>query len=106
MRQHIQGIVPTDHLVSGVRLGGVLPSLCRRRGSGWGERITFEYKLYGVQFPCAAVLLLLCIATSAGLLWANYRNEDFRISEQLVYGALFGKSEFGLILVVPLALMV
>jgi hypothetical protein len=62
----------------------------------FGSGITFEYKLYGVQFPYAAALLLLCMATSSGLLWANYRNDDFRMSEQLIYGALFGISVFGL----------
>jgi hypothetical protein len=71
----------------------------------FGSGITFEYKLYGVQFPYAAALLLLGMATSSGLLWANYRNDDFRMSEQLIYGALFGISVFGLILVVPLVLM-
>jgi hypothetical protein len=71
----------------------------------FGSGTTFEYRVHGVQFPYAAALLLLCMATSSGLLWANYRNDDFRISEQIVYGALFGISVFGLILVVPLVLM-
>ncbi len=35
-----------------------------------GSGITFEYKLFGVQFPYAAGVLLLCMATSSGLLWA------------------------------------
>ena len=67
---------------------------------------TFEYKLFGVQFPYAAAVLLLFMATSSGLLWANYRGDDFRAGEQLIYGALFGISVFGLILVVPLVLFV
>ncbi len=71
-----------------------------------GSGITFEYKPIGVQFPYAAGVLLLCIATSSGLLWANYRGDDFRAAEQLVYGVLFGISVFGLILVVPLVLFI
>ena len=68
--------------------------------------ITREYKLIGVPFPYVAGVLLVCMATSSGLLWANYRHDDFRAADQLVYGALFGISVFGLILVVPLVLAV
>ncbi len=66
---------------------------------------TFEYKLYGVQFPYAAFTLSAGMAASSGLLWANYRGEDFRAAEQLVYGALFGISVFGLMLSAILALL-
>ena len=71
-----------------------------------GSGTTFEYKMFGVQFLHLAAVLLLGMATSSGLLWANYRNDDFRAAEQLVYGALFGIWAFGLILVVPLVVMV
>ena len=70
------------------------------------EPYIYEYRLFGIQLPYAEAMLLLCMATSAGLLWANYRDEDFRAAEQLIYGALFGISVFGLILVVQLALFV
>ena len=56
--------------------------------------------------PYAEVLLLLGMASSSGLLWANYRGEDYRAGEQLIYGALFGISVFGLILGVPLVLVI
>ena len=72
----------------------------------FGSGTTFEYKLYNVQFPYAAGILLFGMAASSGLLWANYRDEDYRGAEQLIYGALFGISVFGLILVVPLVLAV
>ncbi len=71
-----------------------------------GSGNSFEYKLFNVQFPHVAGVLLLCMATSSGLLWANYRNEDFRAAEQIIYGALFGISVFGLMLMVPLVLAV
>jgi hypothetical protein len=38
-----------------------------------GSGNSFEYKLFDVQFPHVAGLLLLSMATSSGLLWANYR---------------------------------
>ena len=50
----------------------------------FGSGNTFEYKLFGVQFPYAAVALLVGMATSSGLLWSNYRDEDFRSAEQLI----------------------
>jgi hypothetical protein len=34
---------------------------------------TFEYRLYGVQFPYLAFALPAFMAASSGLLWANYR---------------------------------
>jgi len=67
---------------------------------------TYEYELFGVQFPYAAALLLLYMATSSGLLWANYRGDDFRGAEQLTYGEVFGISVFGMILVEPLVLFI
>ena len=70
------------------------------------EYYVFEYRLFGIQLPYAELMLLLGMATSSGLLWANYRGEDYRAGEQLIYGALFGISVFGLILVVPLALLI
>jgi hypothetical protein len=66
---------------------------------------TFEYKLYGVQFPYAAAVLLAGMAASSGLLWANYRGEDFRGAEELIYGSMFGVSVFGLMLSAILALL-
>jgi hypothetical protein len=71
-----------------------------------GSGNSFEYKLLNVQFPHVAGLLLLCMATSSGLLWANYRNDDFRVAEQIVYSAFFGISVFGLMLMVPLVLAI
>ena len=65
---------------------------------------TFEYRLYGVQFPYVAFVLLACMSASAGLLWANYRGEDFRGAEQLIYGGMFGISAFGLMLSLVLVL--
>jgi hypothetical protein len=59
---------------------------------------TFEYTWYGVQFPYVAFVLLTLMASSSGLLYANYRGEDFTGAEQLIYGALFGVSAFCLML--------
>ncbi len=68
---------------------------------------TFEHVLFGVPFPYVmAVLLALMSATSSGLLWLNYRGEDFRGAEELIYGSLFGVSAFGLMLSVVLVLLV
>jgi hypothetical protein len=53
---------------------------------------TFEYRLYGVQFPFVAFVLLTFMVVSSWLLWANYRSEDFRGAEQLIYGFLFSLS--------------
>ena len=66
---------------------------------------TFEYRLYGVQFPYVAFALLACMAASSGLLRANYRGVDFSGAEETIYGALFGVSVFGLMLSAMLALM-
>jgi hypothetical protein len=66
---------------------------------------TFEYRLYGVQFPYLAFALMACMAASSGLLWLNYRGVDFSGAEETTYGALFGVSVFGLMLSVVLALM-
>jgi hypothetical protein len=66
---------------------------------------TFEYRLYGVQFPYVAFALLACMAVSSGLLWLNYRGVDFSGAEETIYGALFGLSVFGLMLSITLALM-
>jgi tryptophan-rich sensory protein len=66
---------------------------------------TFEYMLYGVQFPYVAAALLGCMAASSGLLWANYRGESYRQAEQLVYGGMFGLSVFGFMLSGLLALL-
>jgi hypothetical protein len=66
---------------------------------------TFEYILYGVQFPYVAFGLLACMAVSSGLLWFNYRGVDFSGAEQTIYGALFGVSVFGVVLSLILALM-
>jgi hypothetical protein len=65
---------------------------------------TFEYMLFGVQFPYVAGGLLACMSASSGLLWANYRGQDFRAAEELIYGSLFGVSVFGLMLSVVLVL--
>ena len=70
------------------------------------EQYVYEYRVFGIQLPYAEVMLLLGMATSSGLLWANYRGEDYRAGEQLIYGALFGISVFGLILGVPLVLVI
>ena len=66
---------------------------------------TFEYRLYGIQFPYVAFALMACMAASSGLLWFNYRGADFSGAEETIYGALFGMSVFGLMLSVVLALM-
>ena len=66
---------------------------------------TFEYRLYGIQFPYMAFALLACMTASSGLLWANYKGVDFSGAEVTIYGALFGVSVFGLMLSVILALM-
>jgi hypothetical protein len=66
---------------------------------------TFEYVLYGYQFPYAACALLAFMAGPLGLLWFNYRNEPFRGAEELIYGSLFGVSAFGFVLSVILALL-
>ena len=66
---------------------------------------TFEYVLFGVQFPYVMALLLAAMSASSGLLWLNYRGEDFRGTEELIYGAIFGLSLFGLMLSAILALL-
>ena len=66
---------------------------------------TFEYRLYGIQFPYVAFALLACMAASSGLLWANYRGVDVSGAEETIYGALFGVSVFGLMLSLLLVLM-
>jgi hypothetical protein len=66
---------------------------------------TFEYRLYGVQFPYLAFAVLACMAASSGLLWFNYRGVDFSGAEETIYGALFGLSAFGLMLSLLLVLM-
>jgi hypothetical protein len=65
---------------------------------------TFEYELFGVQFPYVAALLLTFMAAASGLLWFNYRGEDFRGAEELIYGSLFGVSAFCLMLSAVLVL--
>ena len=65
---------------------------------------TFEYRLYGIQFPYVAFALLVCMAASSGVLWANYKGQDFRGTEELIYGCFFGLSSFGLMLSVNLVL--
>ncbi len=69
-----------------------------------GSGSTFGYELFDVQFPYVAALLLTCMAASSGLLWFNYRGEDFRGAEELIYGSLLGVSAFGLVLSVILVL--
>jgi hypothetical protein len=66
---------------------------------------TFDYILYGVQFPYVAFALLACMAASSGLLWFNYRGVDFSGAEETIYGALFGVSVFGAVLSLSLVLM-
>ncbi len=82
-------------------VGFVLASL-RAYSSG----TTFEYVLFGVQFPYVMAVLLALMSASPGLLWLNYRGEDFRGAEELIYGSLFGVSAFGLMLSVVLVLLV
>ena len=66
---------------------------------------TFEHELSGVRFPYVMAALLAPMSLSSGLLWFNYRGEDFRGAEELIYCALFGLSLFGLALSVFLALL-
>ena len=66
---------------------------------------TFDYILYGVQFPYVAFALLACMAASSGLLWANYRGVDFSGAEETIYGSLFGVSVFGVAIMGMLVLM-
>jgi hypothetical protein len=66
---------------------------------------TFDYILYGVQFPYVAFALLACMAAGSGLLWFNYRGVDFSGAEETIYGALFGVSVFGAVMSLLLALM-
>ena len=66
---------------------------------------TFEYRLYGVQFPFLAFVLMACMAASSRLLWFNYKGVDFSGAEETIYGALFGLSAFGLMLSLLLVLM-
>ena len=66
---------------------------------------TFNYILYGVQFPYVAFALLACMAASAGLLWANYRGVDFSGAEETIYGSLFCVLLFGVVLSFILVLM-
>ena len=72
----------------------------------YGSGSTFEYELFGVQFPYVMAVLLVLMSASSGLLWLNYRGEDFRGAEELIYGSLFGVSVFGLMLSTILVLMV
>lgn len=65
---------------------------------------TFEYRLYGVPFPYVWFGLWACMSTSSGLLWANYKGQDFRGTEELVYGGFFGLSVFCLMIGVVLVL--
>ena len=82
-------------------VGFVLASL-RAYASG----NTFEYVLFGVPFPYVLAALLALMSASSGLLWINYRGEDFRGAEELIYGSLFGVSVFGLMLSTVLVLLV
>jgi len=50
----------------------------------WVSGNTFEYKLRGVQFPYVLLGLLASMFASSGLLWANYKGQDFRGAEQLI----------------------
>ena len=65
---------------------------------------TFEYRLYGVQYPFVAFVLLTFMVVSSGLLWANYRGEDFRGAEQVIYGFLFSLSMGGFMVFTVLVL--
>ena len=67
---------------------------------------TFEYELSGVQFPYVMAVLLALMSASSGLLWLNYRGEDFKGAEELIYGCLLGLSVFGLMLSRSLGLLV
>ncbi len=94
-------ILPLVGLWSACFVSFVLASL-RAYASG----TTFEYALFGVQFPYVMAVLLALMSASSGLLWLNYRGEDFRGAEELIYGSLFGVSAFGLMLSVVLVLLV
>lgn len=72
--------------------------------SAWVSGNTFEYRLYGVQFPYVMFVLLTLMSASSGLLWKNYRGEDFRGAEELIYGCFFGLSTFGWMLNLVLVL--
>jgi len=65
---------------------------------------TFEYRLYGVQFPFVAFVLQTFMVVSSGLLWANYRGEDFRGTEEVIYGFLFSLSTAGFMVITVLVL--
>lgn len=66
---------------------------------------TFEYEFSGVQFPYVMAVLLAFMSAASGLLWFNYRGQDFSGAEETIYGALFGVSLFGLMLSGILALL-
>ena len=66
---------------------------------------TFEYRFSGVQFPYVACALLAFMAGPLGLLWLNYRGEEFRGAEETIYGSLFGVAAFGFALSVILVLL-
>ena len=94
-------ILPLVVLWSACFVGFVLASV-RAYASG----TTFEYVLFGVQSPYVMAVLLALMSASSGLLWLNYRGEDFGGAEGLVYGSLFGVCAFGLMLSVVLVLLV
>ncbi len=75
------------------------------RFRAYSSGTTFEYTVYGVQFSYVAAVLWGGMAASSGLLFFNYRGEDFREVEQLVYGSMFGLSAFGFMLSGLLALL-
>ena len=93
-------ILPLVVLWTACFVGFVLASL-RAYASG----TTFEYVLFGVPFPYVMAVLLALMSASSGLSWLNYRGEDFRGAEELIYGSLFGLSLFGLVLSVFLAVL-
>ncbi len=93
-------ILPLVVVWSACFVGFVLASL-RAYASG----TTFEYVLFGVQFPYVMAVLLALMSASSGLLWLNYRGEDFRGAEELIYGSMFGVSVFGLMLSAVLVLL-
>lgn len=64
----------------------------------YADGSTFEYELLGVRFPYVMTALLALMTAPSGLSWLNYRGEDFRGAEELIYGSLFGLSLFGLVL--------
>ena len=94
-------ILPLVILWSACFVGFVVAS-SRAYASG----TTFEYVLFGMQFPYVMAVLLALMSASSGLLWFNYRGEDFRGAEELIYGCLFGVSVFGLVLSTVLVLSV